>query len=80
MPSPFPCSSVICESLWKETQIGKKVIVSFVLLLQTQIYSFGTNKESDFFELWQQHKHLKTMDMSEAWPDAYDGKYIQNLK
>ena len=23
-------------------------------------------------ELWQQHKQLKTMEMSEAWPDTYD--------
>ena len=35
--------------------------------LQIQkIYPFGTNKKSDFYELWQQHKQLQTMEMSEA--------------
>ena len=40
-----------------------------------KIYPFGTN-ESDFYELWQQHKQLKTMQMSEAWPDTFDEGYI----
>ena len=26
--------------------------------------------KNDFYELWQQHKLLKTMEMSEVWPDA----------
>ena len=28
--------------------------------------SVGTNEKSDFYELWQLHKQLKTMEMSEA--------------
>ena len=32
--------------------------------------------KSDFYELWEQHKQLKTMEMSEAWPDTYDEGYI----
>ena len=39
-------------------------------------YSVGENKNSDFYELWQQHKQLKIMEMSEAWPDIYDDEYI----
>ena len=31
-----------------------------------KIYSVGTNEKSDFYELWQQHKLLKTMEMSEV--------------
>ena len=31
-----------------------------------QIYPFATNQKSDFYELWLQHKQLKTMEMSEA--------------
>ena len=30
----------------------------------------------DFYEIWQQHKQLETMEMSEAWPDAFDEGYI----
>ena len=41
-------------------------------------YSVGENKNSDFYELWQQHKQLKIMEMSEAWPDIYDDEYIHH--
>ena len=30
------------------------------------------NNKSDSHELSQQHKQLKTMEMSEAWPDTFD--------
>ena len=29
-------------------------------------------QKSDFYELWQQHKWLETMKISEGWPDIYD--------
>ena len=44
-----------------------------------KIYPFGTN-ESDFYELWQQHKQLKTMQMSEAWPDISFEGYIHEFQ
>ena len=31
-----------------------------------RIYSVGINKKSNFYELWQQHKLLKTMETSEV--------------
>ena len=37
--------------------------LNFTLL---KIYSVGTNEKSDFYGLWQQHKLLKTMEMSEV--------------
>ena len=37
------------------------------------------NEISDFYELWQQHKQLKTMEMSEVWPDTYEEGYIHQL-
>ena len=33
------------------------------------IYSVGANKKDGFYELWQQYMQLKTMKISEAWPD-----------
>ena len=33
-------------------------------------------KKSHFYELWQQPKQLKTMEMSEAWSDTFDEGYI----
>ena len=39
--------------------------------VMAEIYPFGRNEKSDFYELWQQHKQLKTMEMSEAWPNIF---------
>ena len=33
-------------------------------------------EKNDSYELWQQYKQLKTMKMSEAWPDTYDKEHI----
>ena len=43
------------------------------------IYPFGTNEKSDFYELWQHHKQLETMKMSEAWPNSFDEGYIHQF-
>ena len=37
-------------------------------------------KKNDFYELWQQHNLLNTMEMSEAWPDAYNEEYIHQFQ
>ena len=36
------------------------------------IYSVGTNQRRDFYQLWQQHKELKTVDMNKASPDTFN--------
>ena len=41
----------------------------FILLVQTK-------KKSDFYELWQQYKLMRTMEISEVLPDTYDEKYM----
>ena len=35
------------------------------------ISPFGTNEKSDFYEVWQHHKQLKTMETSEAFYEGY---------
>ena len=35
---------------------------------------------SDFYEPWQQHKHLKTIEINKAWRDVYDEGYIRQFK
>ena len=40
----------------------------FILLVQTK------------YEVWQQHKLLKTMKMSEVWPDTYDEGHIHQFQ
>ena len=37
-------------------------------------------KGSDFYELWQQHKQLKTMKTNETWLDIYNERYIHQLQ
>ena len=34
--------------------------------LESDIYPFATNENSDFYGLWQQRKMLKTMEMNVA--------------
>ena len=36
--------------------------------------------KGDFYELWQQHKQLKTMEMSEAWPDIYNEGFVHQFQ
>ena len=40
-----------------------------------KIYSVGSNERSDFYELCQQYKQLRKMEMKKAWPDTYDDGY-----
>ena len=54
--------------------------LSFRLLQIQKIYSVGTNDKKDFYELRQQHKQLKTIEMSEAWPDIFYEGYIHQLQ
>ena len=41
---------------------------------------FGTNERIDFYELWKQHKLLKTTGMGEAEPDNYGEGYIHQFQ
>ena len=34
--------------------------------LESEDFSLGTNEKSDFYELWEQHNQLKTIQMNEA--------------
>ena len=36
----------------------------------------STNEKNDFYKLWQQHKLLKTIEISEVWSDTYREIYI----
>ena len=36
--------------------------------------------KSDFYELWQQHKQLKTIEMSEAWSDTFNEGFIHQFQ
>ena len=44
---------------------SRTLLQRLLACLNFTLYSVGTNEKSDFYELWQQHKLLKTMEMSE---------------
>ena len=48
MPSPFPCSPVIRECLWKETQVEKKNVKRDILSYGDS--RFDTNKSKLILE------------------------------
>ena len=41
-----------------------------------KIYSVSTNERSDFYELCQQHRQLKTMEINDGWSDIYHEGYV----
>ena len=48
--------------------------------LEAEDLSFWYKQKSDIYELWQQHKQLKTMEMSETWPDIFYEGYIHQFQ
>ena len=46
----------------------------------TSLFELYFRFRSDFYEIWQQHKQLKTMEMSEAWSDTYDEEYTHQFQ
>ena len=36
--------------------------------------------KNDFYKIWQQHKQLNPMEVSEAWPDTYVEGYIPQFQ
>ena len=48
--------------------------------LYFRIRRFGTNEKIDFYEQWQQHKLLKTMEISKTWPDIFYEGYMHQFE
>ena len=63
---------LVYASLAASWSFLQRSLVCLNFTLDSEDLSFVTNQKSDFYELWLQHKQLKTMDMSEAWPDTFD--------
>ena len=45
-----------------------------------KICSVGTNERCDFYDLWQQHKQLKTVDINEAWSDINEEEQMHQFQ
>ena len=44
------------------------------------LFFWYKKKKSDFYELWQQHKQLKTMEMVEVWSYILYEEYIHQFQ
>ena len=44
------------------------------------LFSLYKVKTSDLYDLWQQYKQMRTIEMSEIWPDIYDEGYIHQFQ
>ena len=49
----------------------QRLLACLSFILDSDYLSFWY-KRKNFYELWQQHKQFKTMEMSEVWPDSFD--------
>ena len=63
-------------SLVASRTLLQRLLACLNFTLESEDFSLWYKQKSDFYELWQQHKQLKTMEMSEAWPDTYDERDI----
>ena len=56
---------VACANLAASRTLLQRLLACLNFTLGSE-YSVGTNEKSDFYELWQHHKLLNTMEMSEV--------------
>ena len=53
-------------SLAASRTLLQQLLACLNFTLESEDFPFGTNEKSAFYELWQQHKQLKIMEMSAA--------------
>ena len=69
------------ESLSALRTLLQRLLACLNFTLDSEDLFCWYKQKSDFYELWQQHKLLKTMDMSsEVSPDTYDEGYIHQFQ
>ena len=59
-------------SLAASRTLLQQLLSSQNFTLDLEDLSFLYNEKNDFYELWQQHNQLKTMEMRETWPDTFN--------
>ena len=53
-------------SLATSRTILQQLLACLNFTLDSEVYPFGANGKSDFFELRQQHKQMETMEIKDA--------------
>ena len=68
-------------SQWLQACLNLDIKTEREVLHQAQnTYSVGTKKNNIFYELWQQHKQPKTMEINGHCPDIYNNNNNFNLE
>ena len=67
-------------SLAASRTLLQRLLACLNFTLESEDFSLWYKQKSDFYELWQQHKQLKTAAMSEGWPDSFDEGYIHHFQ
>ena len=67
-------------SLAASRTLLQRLLACLNFTLESEDLSFWYKQKSDFYEVWQQHKQLKTMEMSEAWLDTFNEGYIHQFQ
>ena len=63
-------------SLAASRTLLQRLLAYLNLTLNSEDLFCWCKQKIDFYELWQQHKLLKSIEVSEVWPDTYDEGYI----
>ena len=67
-------------SLAASRTLLQQLLAYLTFALESEDLSFWYTQKSDFYELWHQHKQLKTMEMSDARPAIFNEGYIHQFQ
>ena len=71
---------VAYASLAASSILWQLLLACLNFTLDSEDLSWWYKKKRDFYEQWQQHTLLKTMDMSEVSPDTYNEGYTHQFQ
>ena len=72
--------SVLYASLATSRTLLQQLLACWNFTLNSEGLFCWYKQKSDFYEVWLQQKLLKTIEMSEVWPDTYNEGYIHQFQ
>ena len=70
---------LVYVSLAASRTFSQQLLVCLNFVLDSDLF-YWYKQKCDFYQLWQQHKHLKASEMSKAWPETYKDEYINQFQ
>ena len=68
------------SSLAASRTLSQKLPACLKFTLDSEDLPCWYEQKSDFSEVWQEHKQLKTMEICEVWPDTYDEECMHQFQ